>query len=666
MQGLPTDEKSLLLRVGELIDAAINNRTPTNPNTKGRTRIDRKLPPPSVITHETGIRSAKLTWPAVNSSILLHYKIVVTNMDGEGTTETFISYTNTFFFKGRKGGNYKALIHSVGRNDTQSPPVSIDFYVTEDVMLLEGARNDFNTIGTLVNHTIYHNTGHVIFAWCSFTLDRLIGAASTGNNSCTANLYRADPKKPFSSAVLLQSVPLFQATESATNLDNTALGVGIIRPGLDPPASTDLDYARGTTFETCFAFMFAPIPVTTETAEKNLTYWLEIVGREVENDVASLSLPMWSANEGESDQIPSNIPDASEPAVVEFDNRAVEMHLSTIGQGQSNIADEYLRGRVPANFRSISDHWTFACWIKWLAWPEIGQTSTIFNSFSPQQDINNRSFNAINIILQRNTGASGLLLTRVSIGGGRTDPSDLAPATGAWAKNDFYQNQNPSQLDDIDLADWNAGSQNVIWPLGLDEWYFFICDYDNVNGINVYNPQNGFNTFTPNSNSTIGLDPPPNLKDPRDVVFGCDANALYFTTGDRSLYRGPTSKGNQPAVCRIHSAGMWNARLTQTEMSYLYNGLDGVKGPAGTIHWLNNSLGGPHTYEKGQNLIHYWQMGIVSSELKYVARDTGFNQLGSGGVPGGGDIDCSEDGEINTDFTVVQNVVADFPNGPGS
>jgi hypothetical protein len=136
IRGLPADEKQLLLRVGDLIDAQINNRTPANPFEPGRVKSDPRLPPPTNVTTEPGIKTSKLSWPAVDSSILSHYEILVRNLD-TGLEETFISYTNIFFFKGRVGGNYSGSVRSVGRNGTKSPIVTeVEFFVPENVMLI--------------------------------------------------------------------------------------------------------------------------------------------------------------------------------------------------------------------------------------------------------------------------------------------------------------------------------------------------------------------------------------------------------------------------------------------------------------------------------------------------------------------------------------------------
>lgn len=655
MRGLPVEEKQLLLRVGELVDAAINNRTPTNPNAPGRNRRDPKLPPPNTVTNEVGIRSAKLTWPAVDSSLLSHYRIVVTSYE-EGTTEEFISYTNTFFFKGRRGGKYRAQVYSVGRNGTQSRATNIDFFVTDDVMLLEGARNDFNALGTQVYEDFFFTKGHVVFAWCSFTLDKLIGGSATGNSPATANLYRGDPTRPLNEATLLQTVTLFEATESATCLDNTALG-GLTRPSLAPPASGDLTYARGTTFETCQSFMFGPISVDETTQNEEWRMWLEVIGREDEQDVTSLALTLWSANEGEADQIPGNLP-SQEPGIVTNHRSCVEIHADNVGLSETGNADEYMRGRVEENFRTIGNVWTFACWIKFLAWPIVGENMVIFDSFSRQSDIAHRNFNEIVLTVSRLTGAgsTGIIRTRVSIGGGRSDPLDLTADTGSWRKDDIFNGLAASQTQDTEGL---YTSPPNVWPLGLNDWWFFVMDYDVTNGINVYRPTTGA-ALTADIDSTASIDPPPDFDEQRDVVWGCAKGALYDTLSPFD-YQGPTINGNNHAICRIYQAGMWDKKLSQQERLYLYNGGSAVDSLTGQIiHWRENAPLAALPYISAGNLTHYWQFGAVSTERQYVARDTGINPLGSGG--GDGDIDCSEDDEIAQNFTVDNNVVdGDYP-----
>ena len=81
MRGIPAEEKNLLVRIGDLVDAAINNRGPTNPfEPESTVRRDPRLPIPRNPSSSVGVRSTVLEWEPVNSSILNYYKLQITNL----------------------------------------------------------------------------------------------------------------------------------------------------------------------------------------------------------------------------------------------------------------------------------------------------------------------------------------------------------------------------------------------------------------------------------------------------------------------------------------------------------------------------------------------------------------------------------------------------------
>jgi len=371
IRGLPADEKQLLLRVGDLIDAQINNRTPANPFEPGRVKSDPRLPPPTNVTTEPGIKTSKLSWPAVDSSILSHYEILVRNLD-TGLEETFISYTNIFFFKGRVGGNYSGSVRSVGRNGTKSPIVTeVEFFVPENVMLIEGSKNGFNTVGTIVSEDLLHFQAHKIFAWGAFTLDKLIGNPS--NPVVSLQLLRSEAGQTINDAVLIETITMEEATLSATCADDTLFG-GISRPALSGDAASDPTFVRGSTFETSQSTMFSPIEVTADQAGKTFIYYLRAIGREAVDDVISLSLTLWSASAGQGDQVPS-IPIVSEPPVVFPDLKAIELN-------SANMENEWLHDAVPGNlnFFTNNDEFTVGFWIK-LRRFKLGTSANVIFTF---------------------------------------------------------------------------------------------------------------------------------------------------------------------------------------------------------------------------------------------------------------------------------------------
>ena len=149
IQGLDPDEKDIFLTVAEIADAAINNRTPSNPSNLGRAKISR-IPPVKNLQAKAGVRSVQLEWTAINSANLLNYSINITHLD-TGVTERKTTFTNNFVYKGRIGGNYKATVKAVARDGTSSLIQDIQFIIQGDVMLLEGAKNSFDVVGIEVS-----------------------------------------------------------------------------------------------------------------------------------------------------------------------------------------------------------------------------------------------------------------------------------------------------------------------------------------------------------------------------------------------------------------------------------------------------------------------------------------------------------------------------------
>jgi len=412
------------------------------------------------------------------------------------------------------------------------------------------------------------------------------------------------------------------------------LGGSITRPELTSPASEDINFVRGTTFETAHSVMFAPIDVTDDLKDKQHTIFLEVIGRESEADVTGVSLTLWSANEGLASEIPAD-PFDPDPPIVIADRKSIEIH---VGYENETPADQYIRGRVLPAFQAVSDVWTFAMWIKFL---RFTHNQTVFHRFEPEPI--GVSFNSISMSIIRDDSAGPAVNIRTDIIVG-----DAAGSTGLWRHTDTFESTNDSDEDPEGLY---GGAENFpMWVTGLNDWQFLTIRFDPVNGAAV--EVNGLlkaSTFD-DTDSGIFAD----LTGNRDMLFGCAPQAIY--TGPS--YDGPTATGLNPAVARIHSAGLWNIRVPILDLDALYNGGNGVDGPAGIITWREN-YGGPIGYFSSGSLVHYWQLGAESSALKFVGRDTGINALGSGGNDG--DHDLTEDGEFNPVFTVAQNVVDDFP-----
>lgn len=597
MRGLPYNEKQMLVRIGETIDAAINNRTPTNPNLDGRFRSDPRLPPPRNVLAQEGVRSVKLEWPAVDSSILANYEILVTNLD-TGVTERKVSFTNELVYKGRIGGNYEARVRSVGRNNTKSDLSKIEFFVSDDVMLLEGAKNGATTVSETVSEDIRLFANHKIFIWGSFTIDKLIAGGGL-NSSVTLQLLRGPEGSTIDNATLVEQITMFAATESAANYDSTALGGGIFRP-----ATTEGDLIRSSTFETSQSVMFSPFAVPDDEGETTNVFFIRAINRETEDDIADLAITLFSAFEGTGDQVPSD-PFSPDPAIVTDDRNSIEFYQND---------HEYVRGIVTQPFRLVGGFWTFACWFKL---DRIGGSVSIAGGrpgfaladrvgIAPAFGTNfGQNVNSISIRYFPDTQlAAQVHRMDVSLGGkSSTGNPGTSSGSGLWRKT---VNTNEDDVAETDSS--------PLLPNGIDDWHFLVITYQNGVGATVYI---NASEQSPDFDDTDTIEMDTGLE--QNWFFGADGTSL-LTNG---IYDGPDPSSNptdgENMDGKIHSAGFWNRALTLAEITELYNSGDGAD-----IHWLNDGT----SYLGSGNLVHYWQFGAVKSDLFFVGRDTGLSPPG--------------------------------------
>jgi len=516
MRGLSPEEKALMVRVGELIDAAVNNRTPTNPASGLRiNRTDPRLPPPTRFFSQAGIRTMKISWTAVDSSILQHYDLLFINQD-TGAEERQISFTNDYVFKGRIGGNYKLLISSVGRNGTRSPVTELEFFVPDNVMLLEGTKNSANTIGTLIEEDIAMLQDHRIFAWGSFTLDKLIAGQS--NNPVVLQLLRS-----FSGSILtaevIEEITMFPATESATNLDEIALGGTISRPshpGAEP---------RGSTLETGQSVMFSPITVTAQDVANagggEATFFLRALNRDVEEDVTSLSLVLWSAFAGRGTQIPGD-PFVPEPAIADGHFKCIE----------TDGASDFLHGTITDNTRIVASSFTIGIWIKPLE--EASSGDSLFEQLNLSLAENERE-NAIRISAESSsTPTVQAGLTVLLRGGG-------SPA--------LWRSRQELTRD--------VGSGPTFPPiLPIGDWTLLFIRHTPASGVTVYT--NGTSQKLPKQNTTTGIIQTD--EDPLAFVLGASVGEVY-TVASRT-FNGPSANITTNMNMRVHTVGQWNRLLT--------------------------------------------------------------------------------------------------------
>ncbi|KKK96843.1 hypothetical protein LCGC14_2658710, partial [marine sediment metagenome] len=316
----------------------------------------RDIYPPTGILVKKGIRSVKIVWDAPPSNLLLRYEVTFDNLTtGERTIKS--SFTNEVTFKAPKG-TYIARIVSIGRDRSTSLVKTVQFTAGEDVMLLEGAKNGPLETGTLIQDDIRLLQGYNVYVWGAYVLDKYT-LGNEVNPKTILKLYRSKgPDGSFDDATLLETIEMYAATESASNIDNSARGGLITRP----ISNTTL---RDGSFETSQAVMFSPIPVATADIDETFTYFLQATNRETDADEVNLSMTLWTGSVGDGAAIQGAV--TATPAYV-FPNQNC-FHSQIVNYGVEDSGDPALDTRsmwasVPEHANLIGNQWTLAFWFR--------------------------------------------------------------------------------------------------------------------------------------------------------------------------------------------------------------------------------------------------------------------------------------------------------------
>ena len=677
IKGLPPAEKHLLERIGTLVDAQINNRTISNPTGTGRIKVDPRLPPPRLITAESGIKSTKISWPAVDSSILSHYELTITSVNvEEPQEEILISYTNTFFYRGRPGGSYKAKVRSVGRNGTKSPVLEeVEFFIQDNLMDLQGTKNDFNVVGTIVVEDLFLVEQNKIYVWGACVIDKLIGGVAVGNPELSLRLYKGPTGTGFANATFIEEIPLFDATESATNLDNTALGGGVFRPALQPPADLDPAFVRGSTFETSYGVMFSPLDVDPSEDQKIFDFYVVAIGREVPDDVINLSITVWSAPVGDADSIPA-LPTTIEPPIAFPWFRCISLNedLNVIGTTLPLPADPITHGLDWLHNTGIADGrrlfgstWTWAAWIKprrFSGAAQSGEVPTNGRIFALTNVIPSKPsaygmesgyVNGFEVRAANRLGGFGRIQTAITV----WDKGNASGASTGFSRSVYIDPMSVTMATEFSDPIYTAPTTNPVWALGINEWHLLVITFDNSSGPVLYvnGTQKTRNaTFSGETGGFTGQDIAPT----NDLVYHSGGqmestsavtppvNALWVDAVFYEPFDG--LKLDFAADILIYAAGIWSFKLEQADAIELYNGGDG---------WERNWRQNIGDYNKAQFLAHYWQMGAEISEIRWYARDTGYYLGESGGFSGRANM--SDEGVRPTIMSEDRNIRSDFP-----
>ena len=415
MRGLPPEEKALMQRIANLMDAALNNRQASNPFEPSKNRHHRAVYPPTNLQVKIGNRAAKITWDAPPSNQHLRYEILIRNTE-TGAEETKSSFTNELRYIGSPG-SYEAKIKSVGRDGSSSEIQTISFDLGITIMQIEGGRNGPTTVGTRVQDSITMIEHHHIFVWGSVVLDRYMAGSS--NNEIVFRLYKKEGENATfdGSAELVETIRLYPGTESGANLDDIARAGLITRPV----------EGRAGSFETSQSVMFSPISVAEDEEGKVFTFFLEEVNRSVEDDQVGLSIVLWGGAAGFGDSVPGDPftpdPDYVFPHQNHFNIRIADWS----GSGGSLVAFD-TRHACAASFPEynlIGNQWTLAMWVRFeergnvpLAVDPYTGTITLFERQRMHSGTANPFNNRIRITYTTGTsGVNNLGILNVSVWG---------------------------------------------------------------------------------------------------------------------------------------------------------------------------------------------------------------------------------------------------------
>lgn len=640
MRGLPPEEKALMQRIGHLMDAALNNRQASNPFEGSQNRTNRLVYPPTNLLVRSGMASVKIIWDATDSDELLRYEVDFTNLT-TGVSETKTSFTSEIVYKGT-AGSYVARIKSVGRDGSSSPIKQIQFSIDGDVMLIEGAKNNATELGTLVQDNIKLYLNYSVYAWGSCVLDKYI---LDTNNSIVFKLWRAErANAAFGEASLVETITLYPATESGTDLDGTARAGLITRPS----------GTRSGSFETSQSVMFSPQAVDAADADKTVTYFLQAVNREIENDEVCLSLVLWSGADGPGSAIPGD-PFLPEPPYIFPHFNSFHMQGAPNGVHQEDFPYDTRTwsANIENNYSLIGNRWTVAFWIRF---DNLNAVDMALGESNPE----------------RPEGGDQIILTRGTIdttGGGAWAPN----AWRFWirgvqgAGDDHYHQLHLDVYDKSGSPDRSAiyealaygtrSERSAIFRLGdaltgtgawdHHAWYFIVICFEGGNytdndlpkvrlymnaGIHEVTGEPTMVLMVPNTDTTTQSVEQDDTGSLMYQYEGVNDDAPYkyhlgVYTGDLGM--GPwVSAGTQ-----WHQLGIWNTALDsdRTGMGWnigpiqtLYN-----EGRGWAVDWRRNTTqhGGLLNYRQAENLVHLNQFGAVEErfQTKRAGRDAGYH-----------------------------------------
>ena len=548
---------------------------------------------------------------------------------------------------------------------------TIQFNAGDEVMQLEGGKNKPLELGVLVQDDIQHVSGYSIYVWGSVVLDKYV-LANEVNPTITFRLWKADgPDGIFAKASLIETIELYAATESASNLDASSRGGLITRPIAVA--------GRSGSFETSQSVMFSPISVLTADDKETFTYFLQAINRETDADEVNLSITMWTGADGQGDDVPGD-PFTPAPAYV-FPHKN-SFHNQIVNYGVTSSSNPALDARsmwatVPQSLNLIGNQHTIAIWFR----PQDLDANEMASS---PTSTSARPLNLFSRVAMGDNGNSitlnrwSILIDGAILGGAAGDIHKLAvryvSADGTKTRNWNVNSSvtTGSNNDVSDLFPWGAA------PTGTaaqnDAWYFLVICFEG--GDFVHDSPSKLRVYLNSATHPIGGAPAmqaisPTSSDPfEQEIVQDDTNTHGYSIGDNvtdggpglpsirnvtdGVYSGslrtPTTQGDS----FIHQLGIWNVALDRSTaagsnthlgglvdvglinagaedefvasspIDYLFNAGFGT-----LVDWRQlaplNIDGLTRDYIQNENLCHLIQFGAVEQAMStgFPGRDTG-------------------------------------------
>lgn len=510
MRGLEVDEKRVFTRMGELIDAVINNRTPGNPGAKAHrtvTRTDASLPPPAGLSTYNGVRSAKISWPPVNSSYLQFYEVRLTDLN-TGDETTHACYSNTYTVKDKEG-DFQVAVRTVGRDGTCSTFTTTTFSIMPSVIIYDGEKNLPDELGWVQGTSVYTPKGYNVFFWSSMVLDSFSDPEYNTPLSIKMSVhnafYQGGDFYLFDKSI--SSTEGFGEEVTFTNLSTAAGGGSTARPGGSP--------VRTSCSQTTKAFSHRPYTVPKVISERYNSFWITESNRD---DIIGLSFNTWVSTAG------VYIVEGLLANPIEYSLYWPQPVLPWPGQEDARLEQyDYPLGH---SFGLSGNQMSFLTWFKfetpstpllheWWIWNHTSVFDTVTGSalsFSITKDIND---------MGTPQGAS----ITVAVGG----KAKIMSITSELTLDTWHQL----------VVSWNTGTATII------------MDGVNLGILGTATPPAGWGTPTSLWNPLPSTD--------RIIKISGSFIRGFFTTYENRV--------------KLFETIIWSAALTDTEVAYLYSGI---------------------------------------------------------------------------------------------